>query len=111
MVRRFAAARPEELGRFGYMLLKGNGRIRLHAARDSKVLASPNLLHIVEEDNLWTAFGDVKGWEFEVLREYLEDWGDRELEYWFEVIRFVRWEAERALAASDVVLLSAESQR
>lgn len=97
LVRRFV---PGSDGRFGYMLLNGNTKLRLHAARDKGVQHAPNLSQIVEDDNLWRALGEVLGWELEVLREYLEDWGDRELEYWFEGLRLLRWSAGRAADAN-----------
>ena len=107
LVRRFV---PGADGRFGYMLLNGNTKLRLHAARDKGVQHAPNLIQIVEDDNLWKALGDVQGWELEVLREYLEDWGDRELEYWFEGLRLLRWSAQRVAAKAARAIPSKEEQ-
>jgi transcriptional regulator with XRE-family HTH domain len=78
----------KDAGRFGYYKLRGS-RVRASALQDEMIRRAPNLLAILEDDDYWRAMGDVPGWEFEVLREYLE-FGDRPIEYWYELVRFVR---------------------
>lgn len=88
-------------GRFGYARLKANNSIRFAAARDPLIMAAENLIFLIENDDTWKALGDVKGWMFEVLREYIEYVGDRPVEGWLEVLQFLKWSGSDAEAVSQ----------
>lgn len=113
LVARYAPQKKGERAppEFGYRALLANTKIRLHAARDQGILReAPNLMSIIEEDNLWLSLGDIKGWEFELLRIYLEDEGDRPVAAWFEVLRVLRWSSRRVTNSAKSETGSVESR-
>lgn len=91
VVRHLPAGSSGEAGRFGYAKLASNRAIRFAAARDPRVISAPNLNELIEDDNFWIALGDIKGWQFELFMEYLEAQGDRPIEGWLEVLRYLNW--------------------
>lgn len=77
---------------FGYGLLSGI-KLREKASQDEGIKLT-RLEEIVQDDQLWAAAGHPTGWEFELLRSYLDYAGDRSIEQWFEILRGIRWTRE-----------------